>query len=514
MVANQNHCHHRTGRRGKLLFDVNSAIMLIGCFCKAPHLLSMEKYRVEEDDFFCSELNESMLYKTVFQAVRSLANAGAQELDGQTVELFINEYPIAVERCKPHNVYDFVETIRASANLDNIDLYYGVTRKFAMLREYKANGFAVSAIYDELKGDRSTFDKYSVEDIVNHFNAISIEMKQKYVNSENITNHKVGDNIEEIFAKFQQGETKGLAFSNDFLTALTNGHNGLTIISGNSGSGKSMVSVGNLCQSCCRCIYNVNTNEWETNDDFVGAGLFINTELQFDSELTPMFLAFVSGVERYKIRQWDLDSDEEARVRKAGEIIGECLYAVDMPDFTVAKLTDTIDFYVQRHSIKLVAFDYVHFASSLGVEMKSGIQNREDIVINELVKTLKNLSLKHNIPILSGTQLNRKSREVSAVNLDETYLAGGIATAFKSDNVFTITELTQKDYTELEAYKNVYWNDEDKPTHVITLVKARNSKFGKGTHLFVKVDLGTGRLKNYFCTTKNLELIEVRGVDE
>lgn len=498
-----------------MLYDLNNSAMLLGCFCRSPHLTLSDKYKIDSNDFKCPNIEESKFYDVVYRVIYNLARQGAKEVDGVALDMFLQEYPEQLKLCSQYNHMDFVDTIRNVANLDNIELYYTIVRKYAMLREYKSKGFDVSQIYDELKDDASqkeNLSRYSLSDIAEHFNAMQIEIKQKYVLSGDVEHHRLADNLDYAFECFQNGTTTGLSFSDTYLNRLSYGYTGLTLVSGDTGSGKSMFAVGNVCKSACEYLYNYETQQYEKNISFCGNALFINTELKFTEQLQPMFLAYVSGVERSKIRQWDLTPEEESRVRKAGEIIGQHLFAVDLPEFTISKIEETIDYYVERHNIKVVAFDYLHFNYQLGAEIskQGSVSNREDMCLNELSRALKNCSLKHNIPVLTGTQLNRNSREKRQP--DSTWLSGGLSQEFKADAVFIITQITKEDMADLEAYQSFY-TDETAPTHCIHAIKARDSKYPKGTRVYTRIDLGTGRTHTLFCTDKNMELLDVKPME-
>ena len=175
-------------------------------------------------------------------------------------------------------------------------------------------------------------------------------------------------------------------------------------------------------------------------------------------------------------------------------------------------MEETIDYYVERHNIKVVEFDYLHFNYQLGAEIASqgAVNNREDMCLNELSRALKNCSLKHNIPVLTGTQLNRSSREKKQP--DSTWLSGGLSQEFKADAVFVITQLTQADMSDLEAYEPMF-TEETKPTHCIHAIKARDSKYPKGTRIYTRIDLGTGRTQTAFCTNKDMELLDIEPME-
>lgn len=484
--------------------------MLLGCYCNNPHLVLEDRYLLDKDDIKCKGVEESDFYYIAFRTIYNLARDGADEINGITFDMFLQNYPHQLEICKRYSHMDFINTIKETTD-NNIDLHYNKVRKYSLLREYKSKGFDITHFYDELKdteSQKANLDGYTIDDIVGYYTAIQSEVKDKYVKTTSIEHHQLGDNIEYSIEKFKSGANIGLAFSDPYLNRLSLGYTGLTLVSGDSGSGKSMVAIGNVCKSACEYLYDETTKRYEKNPSFVGNALFINTELKFNEEVQPMVLAYISGVERAQIKEWKLTEDEEMRVMKATEILKDHLFCVDMPDFTISSLEETIGYYVAVHDIKMCAFDYIHFNYYMGGEVSknAGVNNREDMVLLELTRALKNLSLKYEIPILTGTQLNRNSREKKQP--DSTWLAGGISQEFKSDIVLIITQITKEDECDLEAYSS-FFTEETKPTHCIHAIKSRNSKYPKGTRVYTRINLGTGRLYSCFCTDKNMELLDV-----
>ena len=135
---------------------------------------------------------------------------------------------------------------------------------------------------------------------------------------------------------------------------------------------------------------------------------------------------------------------------------------------------------------------------------------REDVVLLQITDRLKNLSLKYDIPILSGTQLNRKSAEVGG-SPDESWLAGGISQIRKVNTSMVMTTLKKKDLADIEPYLTQL-KDDIVPNVCTHIIKTRNSEFPKGTRIYQYNDLGTGRTIDLFCTTKDLEPLDIKGL--
>lgn len=469
-----------------MLYDINAATMLLGCFCYRPHLVFSEKYRIEKNDFRCAEVEESHFYHIVYRAIYNLAREGASEIDGIILDMFLQSHPKELALCTAYKHIEFIDTIKKIADPNNIEVYYNTVRKCAMLREYKQKGFDVSPF------DGNT--DYSQADIANYFNSIQIEIKQKYVTSEGVEHHNAGEGLGNSIDSFKQKSALGLSFQNLYLNRVLGGINGLVLRSSDQGSGKSMLMVADTCISSCEHLYDSKQGKYVPNPAFAGNVLFINTELQFERQLQPMFAAFVSDVERYKIRWGEYDSpSEEERVRSAESILKKHTYIVDMPDFTLSKIEDTIVYYVEKYNIRMCVFDYVSFNQHLSAELaqNSKVMLREDMALLELTRRLKELSLYYDIPILSGTQTSRASREKFSV--DATWLAGGLSLLHKADSVLVLTQVGKKEAGELEPLQGLIEEMGVEPTHCIHMLKGRDSRFPDLIKIYCNINLGTGR---------------------
>ena len=224
-------------------------------------------------------------------------------------------------------------------------------------------------------------------------------------------------------------------------------------------------------------------------------------------ELDIMFISWISGVSRNKIMDGIYHGDEEERVDKARQILElSGIYVVDNPEFTAKTLEEIIEDYIINKNVKLVVFDYVQNQGYVANELaeESGIPMREDMVLLTLTDRLKQLSRKYNIPILTGTQLN--GRELEMPYPTEACLAGGKSQVRKADCSMIITPLTEKQMNEIEPYIATY-PDLPKPNLIVHNIKGRASRFPKYIRVYQYVDLGTGRSKDLYVTTKDLQPI-------
>ena len=281
--------------------------------------------------------------------------------------------------------------------------------------------------------------------------------------------------------------------------------NNRIFISGNSG--KTTLSIGDACMSGVPYYYDTVKKKYVKNKSYVGAVLFINTEMDLREELDIMFISWISAVPRQKILDGLYMHDEEERVDKACKILEmSCIHVVDNPDFTTKSLEEIIEDYILDKNVKLVVFDYVQNQGYVANELaqESGIPMREDMVLLTLTDRLKQISRRHKVPILTGTQLN--GRELEMPYPTEACLAGGKSQIRKADASMIITSLTNKQLDEIEPYIMTY-PDLPKPNLIVHSIKGRSSKFPKYIRVYQYVDLGTGRSQDLYATYKDLSPI-------
>ena len=485
-------------------------MMLLGCFANRPNLMLSNKYKIGENDFRCRGCDDAKFHHILYRTMYNLVASGAEEIDSVVVDTFLRNYPEQYNVCKQYDFMSFISEIKRVASDKNVAYHYEIVRKFAMLREYKATGFDIHEIYDETKDEasqRNKLNSISLRDIDEYFESKRLAIKRNFISTDNVEHYKAGDDFEFTKEAFKTTPRLGLSFQSPYLNDVYRGIMGLTLRSGASGSGKTTLSIGDACMSGVKYYYDLEKRKYITNKSYIGNVLFINTEMDLREELDIMFISWISGVSRNKIMDGIYHGDEEERVDKARQILElSGIYVVDNPEFTAKTLEEIIEDYIINKNVKLVVFDYVQNQGYVANELaeESGIPMREDMVLLTLTDRLKQLSRKYNIPILTGTQLN--GRELEMPYPTEACLAGGKSQVRKADCSMIITPLTEKQMNEIEPYIATYSNL-PKPNLIVHNIKGRASRFPKYIRVYQYVDLGTGRSKDLYVTTKDLQPI-------
>ena len=485
-------------------------MMLLGGFANRPNLMLSSKYKIGENDFRCKGCEDSKFHHILYRTMYNLVASGAEEIDNVVVDTFLRNYPEQYALCKQYDFINFIPEIKRVASEDNVAYHYDVVRKFAMLREYKSAGFDIHELYDETKdesSERNKLNSISLRDIDEHFESKRLAIKRNFISTDHIEHYKAGDDFEITKETFKETPRLGLAFQSPYLNDMYRGIMGLTLRSGASGSGKTTLSIGDACMSGVKYYYDLEQKKYRTNKSYIGNVLFINTEMDLREELDIMFISWISGVSRQKIMDGTYMHDEEERVDKARQILEMSgIYVVDDPEFTVKNLEEIIEDYIIDKGVKLVVFDYVQNQGYVANELaqESGIPMREDMVLLTLTDRLKQISRKHNVPILTGTQLN--GRELEMPYPTEACLAGGKSQIRKADCSMIITPLTEKQMSEIEPYIAMY-PDLPKPNVIVHNIKGRASRFPKYCRVYQHIDLGTGRSQDLYATYKNRDPI-------
>jgi len=494
----------------KILYSIDDAMMLLGCFANRPNLMLSNKYKIGENDFRCKGCDDATFHHILYRTMYNLVASGAEEIDSVVVDTFLRNYPEQYNICKQYDFMSFIPEIKRVASDKNVAYHYEIVRKFAMLREYKATGFDIHEIYDETKDEasqRNKLNSISLRDIDEYFESKRLAIKRNFISTDNVEHYKAGDDFEFTKEQFKTTPRLGLSFQSPYLNDIYRGIMGLTLRSGASGSGKTTLSIGDACMSGIKYYYDLEKRKYITNKSYIGNVLFINTEMDLREELDIMFISWISGVSRNKIMDGIYHGDEEERVDKARQILElSGMYVVDNPEFTAKTLEEIIEDYIINKNVKLIVFDYVQNQGYVANELaeESGIPMREDMVLLTLTDRLKQLSRKYNIPILTGTQLNGRELEMSYPT--EACLAGGKSQVRKADCSMIITPLTEKQMNEIEPYIATY-PDLPKPNLIVHNIKGRASRFPKYIRVYQYVDLGTGRSRDLYVTTKDLQPI-------
>ena len=491
------------------IYSNSSANIVLGSLCNDLSLALNSKYPLtkgEKGDFQCV-----LFHRIVYGALYNMATHGAKSVDAMDVDLYIKEnfgtyYTTFVD----NNGLEFISTIKELANEQNYELYYNNVRKYSLIRAYDNKGFDITPFWNRDKSDsinEENLGKYTVDEICEWFEKKQVEIKKEFINNQVKEEYKAGTDFLNTIEEIKSGGVIGDSFQSPYLNRIFNGLYGFILRSGGSGDGKSLSYVGDMMTVGCKSYWDEDKQSFVENKSFVGACLMINTELDLRKELELMLIAWISNVDRGKIRRWDLTKDEEDRILESQKILEDSpIYLVDDPEFTIKSITNTVTDYVRLYDVKNVFFDYLNSNGFLDNELSKemNISQRQDMILQTATDRIKQLQRSFGIGFESGTQLNAKVQERDSTP-SEIWMAGGVSQIRKVDGACIMTIPTKKELEIYDKYekKPRGFDKTIKPNRVTHIVKGRNSEFPKYLKIYHYLDTGTCRNKDLLVTDKS-----------
>ena len=405
---------------------------VLGCLLQDPSLLS--NHKIVKEDFV------EAFHKVLFVAINNKYQAKATKLDSYIIEDYLKTtFPTKYGIFKRNNGTLYIDKAKEMATIGNFEDNFQELKKYSALRELLKNGIDVSEYFDpdeadpdKVESQRELFENSSVDDIINYYKGKIISISQMFSTRYGRDSVKAGS----AEAKLQKELWKkkkdfGLSYSSNFLTAVTNGirKKRFTVSSAGTGTGKTRISVANICHSFVPKYYDENKGEFVTNPHGTQNGaLYIGTEMELIEEIEPILWAYIAKVPEEHITQNLYEPGEEARVDEAIRILDEeaNIWLEYVPDYNIELLEAVIEEHVTKHHINHVFFDYIHTTTDLISEYqsqaKAKMQVREDQVLGNLSNKLKEMCRKYNISIDTWTQVTGDFKNEN--NRDQTIVRG------------------------------------------------------------------------------------------
>jgi len=486
----------------------NEGRNLLGRICNDLNIIRDSNYNLNIDDF------KDYLHKIIFSVLNNLAlEKDINKADGITIANYLKNFNVQYEYFISNQGVDFVDTIMENSQFLSTDYCYKMVKKMSLLTAYKENGLDISYYYIQDGLDVKKIDEAftrlqnaSIEDIKSYFKAKVIEVEKKFETQEGSYSFEAKDGLNELIEEFKKGVSWGLPFKSKFLNTIYSGMklSKFIIRSGGTGSGKTRLALADLCNISCPKLWDAKTEKWRINEHIV-SGLFISTELT-KKEVQLILLATISGINEDIIAKGIYTKPVATRIYEAKEILENSkIYCEYIADFSTEDIKNIIEQNYIKYGIKYVFFDYMQITSKLAMEMKRkfGSAQRDDQMLNQLSTSLKNISNRLDLFIISATQLNRNYKTDGYI--DATHIRGGMATLDKTDGAIIILKATKLD---LEKIQPIIENNYAKiPTHAFHIIKNRGGRW-VGVIVWVKLNLGIMDIEDCFVTTQDHELIE------
>ena len=232
-------------------------------------------------------------------------------------------------------------------------------------------------------------------------------MEQTVVNKETSSNMKfkrdfvrLGDFYKESGKHVLKEETKkckitGISSGFKSLDDLTGGwqNSELILLAGRPAMGKTSLAVSMISNIACK--------------HGIPAAFF---SLESSKEhLINRFCSVICDISRRKIKEGDINEEEKRRFDdNIISLLEAPLYIDDTPGLSELELRDKAQKLVREYGVKIIVIDYLQLMNAKGAIVSS---RQEEVCY--IVRSLKNIALELNVPIIVTCQLNRRveSRE-------------------------------------------------------------------------------------------------------
>lgn len=266
-------------------------------------------------------------------------------------------------------------------------------------------------------------------------------------------------------------------------------------------------AIKDLANASMTEFYDTATHRWVNSGEAVPT-LFISTELNKD-ELQTILLAYVSGMTTAEIEAGNFTEEQKMILEHAVAIVKKSeMFFVYIEDFSAMDIQMIIEEYVIKHNIKFVVFDYIQNSPKLSKSFQDsfGHNLREDEILIELSRSLKVMSEKYNIFIISSTQLNGMADDDNImVSRTGRALRGGSATVNKADYGIIMSKPTNIDIKRLQGLISEVPGFTEMPNFGHFIFKNRSGR--SDMILWTKYDMGNMREKPLFITDFSYNLI-------
>lgn len=489
-----------------------AVINVLSGIIQNPLLLMDENYKLTPDDF------PERFYKIVFAAVDHLAHNGVKEINEAVIDDYLTNYPKQHKIFEDNRGMDYIAKAVELSSPGNFDYYYNSLKKCSVLNALESKGFDISSFYnpdimhvDEQQVLQERLDGCSVEDILSKYELDLIDVKQMFGTESTSLECQAGDGAEELIEQLKKTPEMGMGLNSKKLTTICRGRRlkKLYMRTAPTGVGKTRLSLADACYAAVPKLYDSTKQRWVKTGN-ASPTLYISTELEID-ELQSMILAYVSNVPEDHILDGKYESGEEARVKKAAQIIKEApLYLVQIAQFNADDLEATIRKYKLKYNIAFVFFDYIHTSIKMLEEISRksrGVSLREDNVLVMFADRMKSLANRLNIHIDSSTQANGDWK--GAEDPDQSLIRGSKAIADKVDIGICVLSPSQKDLAAVQSILAQQGQAFMKqPNLVYHVYKVRRGKLNH-VKVFVHFDYGTLRTTDLFVTDKDYKLLNV-----
>lgn len=501
-------------KKSKLNSYVNKQAIreIIGSLLQEPSLI--REYKIVQNDF------PETFHKLIFASINNLYKNGAEVIDAVAIDEYLSHYETQYQIFTKNEGISFLEKVQEMALQSNFKYYYDQLKKFSLLRSYIENGIDVSEFFDPdeidpvtIEAQRKLLDEYTLQDIINHYKKKQSKIIAPFLNSEGRDSKKAGVGGHEQKEKWKQDTAWGIGYSSSYLTTALHGvrRRRFNVKSAGTGVGKTRSSIADIGYACSPYYYDKSLEKWCENPNGKDNGaLYIGTEMELLEEIDPILWAYIADVPQDHIEFNLYEEGEEERVDKAIDILEHeaNIWFEYVPEYDANTLEEIIETHKLEHNIGYVWFDYisatVELNSEYAAESKTKMVVREDQVLANLSKKLKNFTRKFDVSIDSFTQVTGDFK--NEANRDQTIVRGAKSIIDKADGAMIAMPPTEKELKKVEPITRELIN-KPTPNLIYSLYKNRGGKWNK-IKIWLYIDYSTMRVHDLFVTDYEYKLVK------
>lgn len=501
-------------KKSKLQSYVNKQAIreVLGSLLQEPSLI--REYKIVQNDF------PETFHKLIFAAINNLYKNGAEIIDAVAIDEYLSHYETQYQVFTKNEGINFLEKIQEMALQSNFKYYYDQLKKFSLLRNYAENGISVDEFFDPdeidpttIEKQRRLLDEYTLQDIINYYKKKHSKIIAPFLNTEGRDSKKAGVGGHEQKEKWKQDTAWGIGYSSAYLTTALHGirKRRFNVKSAGTGVGKTRTSIADIGYACSPYYYDKSLGKWcENPNGKLNGSLYIGTEMELLEEIDPILWAYISDVPQDHIEFNLYEEGEEERVDKAIDILEHeaNIWFEYVPEYDANTLEEIIEMHKLEHNIEYVWFDYisatVELNSEYAAESKTKMVVREDQVLANLSKKLKNFTRKFDVSIDSFTQVAGDFK--NEANRDQTIVRGAKSIIDKADGAMIAMPPTEKELKKIEPITRELIN-KPTPNLVYSLYKNRGGKWNK-IKIWLYIDYSTMRVHDLFVTDYEYKLIK------
>lgn len=501
-------------KKSKLQSYVNKQAIreVLGSLLQEPSLI--REYKIVQNDF------PETFHKLIFAAINNLYKNGAEIIDAVAIDEYLSHYETQYQVFTKNEGINFLEKIQEMALQSNFKYYYDQLKKFSLLRNYVENGISVDEFFDPdeidpttIEKQRRLLDEYTLQDIINYYKKKHSKIIAPFLNTEGRDSKKAGVGGHEQKEKWKQDTAWGIGYSSAYLTTALHGirKRRFNVKSAGTGVGKTRTSIADIGYACSPYYYDKSLGKWcENPNGKLNGSLYIGTEMELLEEIDPILWAYISDVPQDHIEFNLYEEGEEERVDKAIDILEHeaNIWFEYVPEYDANTLEEIIEMHKLEHNIEYVWFDYisatVELNSEYAAESKTKMVVREDQVLANLSKKLKNFTRKFDVSIDSFTQVAGDFK--NEANRDQTIVRGAKSIIDKADGAMIAMPPTEKELKKIEPITRELIN-KPTPNLVYSLYKNRGGKWNK-IKIWLYIDYSTMRVHDLFVTDYEYKLIK------